>query len=198
MILLTGWAFSGATEVTRFVRSEESVTVRTLAQGGTHRFDLFGSVGTFPVGGRIHVMVTKALLGKEFAMSSRTSVMGILSTTLVIITTLSLTTSATFLALARMMLYVIVIETGLALDAKVTTSHEARERIAAVIVFSDFDEDELLILGWSRDDAKIKRFDLGSTTRTFGDSRMRCNSLAFFLGSPSTGPTARCLLHRRG
>ena len=48
-----------------------------------------------------------------------------------------------------MMLCVIVIETGLALDAKVTTSHEAREGIAPVIVFSHFDEDELFILGWS-------------------------------------------------
>ena len=190
MILLTGWAFRDPTDVTRFVGSEESVTVGTLAHGGTHRFDLFGSVGSFPVEGRIHVMVTKALLAKEFAMESRTSVMGLLSTTLVIITTLSLTTSATFLALARMMLYVIVIETGLALDAKVTTFHVARERIAAMIVFSDFDEDELFILGWSRDDAEIKRFDLGSTARTFGDCR---SAMQFFSLFPWTGKP-RCKL----
>ena len=94
-------------------------------------------------------MVTQALLAKEFAMPSRTGVTGHLSTALVIITTLGLATSATFLSLARMMLYAICIETGLALDAKVTTSHEAREGIAPVIVISHFDEDDLFVLGWS-------------------------------------------------
>ena len=37
-------------------------------------------------------------------------------------------------------MYVICIETGLALFAKVATSHEAREGITSVIVFSYFNE----------------------------------------------------------
>ena len=50
MILLAGWAFTGPTDVARFnfVRMEEPVADGTLAYGGKHRFDLFGSVGLFP------------------------------------------------------------------------------------------------------------------------------------------------------
>ena len=112
---------------------------------------------------------------------------GLLSTTVVIITTLGLATSATFLSLAGMMLYVICIETGLALNAKIIISHEAQEGIAPVIVFSHFDEDHLFVLGWSFEndlvvvihqeynnliigEMMLKRFDLRSTTRTFADA----------------------------
>ena len=189
MILLAGGAFTGPTDVARFnfVGTEEPVTDGTLTYGGTHRFDLFGSVGSFPVGGGIHVMVTQALLAKELAMASRTSVMGLLSTTLVIITTLGLATSATFLSLARMMLYVIVIETGLALDAKVITPHESWEGIAPVIVFSHFDEDDLFVLGRSFEndlvvvihreyddliigEMTLKSLEFGQPAWTFGDA----------------------------
>lgn len=93
-------------------------------------------------------MVTHTLLTKEFAMASRTCVTGLLSMTLVIITTLDLT-RATFLSLAQKMVYVIVTKTGLAIDTKVTTSHEAREGIAPTIVFSHFKENDLFVLGWS-------------------------------------------------
>ena len=67
MILLAREAFAGLTDVTclHFVESEESVTMGTLAYGGTHRFDLFGSLGSFPVGGGTHVMVIQALLTKK-------------------------------------------------------------------------------------------------------------------------------------
>ena len=180
--------------------SKESVTYGALAYGGTHRFDLFGSVSSFPVGGGIHVMVTQALLTKELVMASRTSVTGLLSTTLVIIDALGLATSATFLALAWVMLYVIVIETGLALDAKVTTSHEAREGVAPMIVFCHFDEDDLFVLGRSFEndlvvvihreyhdliigEMTLKRFNLGSTTRPSG---VKVQFLGlFFLGQDS-------------
>ena len=79
-------------------------------------------------------------------------------------------------------MYVICIETGLVLDAKVTMSQEAREGIAPVIVFSHFDEDDPFVLGWSFendlveyddliiDEMTLKHFDLGSTTWSLGDS----------------------------
>ena len=151
MILLAGGAFSGPTVMMcfNFVGTEESVTVGTLAYSAADILDLFGSVSSFSVGGRIHVMVPQALLTKELAMASRTSVTDLLSTTLVINTTLGLTTSVTFLSLAGMMLYVIVIKTGLALDAKVITPHEAQEGIGPMIVLSHFDENNLFVLGWS-------------------------------------------------
>ena len=199
MILLAGVAFTGTTHVARFnfVGSKEPVTYGTLTYGGTHMFDLFDSVGSFPVGSGIHVMVTQALLAKELAMASRTSVTGLLSTSLVIIDTLVLATSATFLALTRMMLYVIVIKTGLALDAKVDMAQEAREGIAPVIVFSHFDEDDLFVLGRSFEndlvvvihqeyddliigEMTLKCFDLGSTTRPFGDASAKVQFLGLF------------------
>ena len=61
--------------------------------------------------------------------------------------TLGLTTRATFLSLEWMM-YVILIETGLALDTKVNMSQEAREGITSIIVFS-YLQDDLFVLGRS-------------------------------------------------
>ena len=80
-ILLARGAFAGAAHVTRFdfVFSEETVAVGTLAYRGTHRFNLFGGVGSFSVGGGIHVMVTHALFNEEFAMALRACVTGLLS-----------------------------------------------------------------------------------------------------------------------
>ena len=71
MILLARGAFAGPAHVAHlnFVGSKEHVTDGTLTYCGTHRFDLFGSDGSFPVGGEIHVMVTQALLAKELAMA---------------------------------------------------------------------------------------------------------------------------------
>ena len=71
VILLARGAFAGPAHVAHlnFMGSNEPVTNGTLTYGGTHRFDLFGNVGSFPVGGGIHVMVTQALLAKELAMA---------------------------------------------------------------------------------------------------------------------------------
>ena len=84
-------------------------------------------------------------------------------------------------------MYVISIETGLALDAKIITSHEACEGIAPMIVFSLLDEDDLFVLARSFEnnvvvviqreydetvvgEMSLKGVDLGSMTRTFGDA----------------------------
>ena len=83
-ILLARGAFAGTAHVTRFdlARSEEPATGGTFAYGGTHRFDLFGSVGSFSVGGGIHVVVIHTLFTKEFAKALRACVTGLLSVTL--------------------------------------------------------------------------------------------------------------------
>ena len=101
LVLFAGGTFAGPTDVTcfDFLWTEEPVANGTLEHGAADILDLFGSVGSFPVGGTMHVKIGQTLLRKEFAMASRTSVRGLLSTTLVIITTLGLTTSATFLPL---------------------------------------------------------------------------------------------------
>ena len=122
---------------------------------------------------------------------------------LVIIDTLGLTTNAIFLALVRMMVYVIVIATGRTLDAKVITPHEAREGIAPIIVFSHFDKDDLFVMGRSFEndlvvvihreyddliigEMTLKRFDLGSATWSLGDagSAMQFLGLLFWTGQP--------------
>ena len=101
LVLFGGGTFAGPTEVTcfDFLGTEEPVANGTLAHGAAEILDLFGSVGSFPVGGRIHIMVTHTQLTKEFVMVSRASVTGLLSSTVVIITTLGLITSTTFLPL---------------------------------------------------------------------------------------------------
>ena len=79
-------------------------------------------------------------------MASRAWMSGCLASTPTKVVTLGLTTSATFLSLEGMVMYVILIETGLALDAKVTTSQEAREEMTPVIVFPHFDEHDLFVV----------------------------------------------------
>ena len=83
-IFLARGAFAGTAHVTRFdlVSLEGPVTGGTFAYGGTHRFDLYGSVGSFSVGGEIHVVVTHTLFTKEFAKALRACVTGLLSVTL--------------------------------------------------------------------------------------------------------------------
>ena len=91
IILFAGWAFAGTTDVTcfNFLRTKEPVADGTLEYAAADIVDLFGSVGSFSISGGIHVMVNHTLLTKEFAMASRTCVTGLLSTSLLLITTLS-------------------------------------------------------------------------------------------------------------
>ena len=114
--------------------------------------DLFGGVGSLVVGGGIHVMVTHTLFTEEFTVASRARVTGLLSVTLQVILTSGLTTRATFLTIAGMMTNVIVTETSLALDAEIGALEESWEGIAAVVVVSHFDENDLFVSGRSFED----------------------------------------------
>ena len=99
------------------------------------------------------------------------------------------------------MVYVICIEIGPTLDAKVATSHEAREGIASLIVFSHFNEVDLFVLGRSFenylvvviqreyddlvvDEMTLKDGKFGYTTWSFTDSG---NAMQFFSLFPWMG-----------
>ena len=56
---------------------EEPVAKGTLVHDAADILDLFGSISSFPISGRIHVMIGQTLLTKEFAIASRTSVTGL-------------------------------------------------------------------------------------------------------------------------
>ena len=157
MVLLARGAFGGPAHVTRFdlAFSKKSVAGGTLAEGVTHGLDLFGGVGSASVGGGKHVMVAHTLFTEEFAMASRARVTGFSSVTLQVIVALGLATRATFLAVAGMMTDVIGIETFLALDAEMNGPEESWEGIAAMIVVSHFDENDLFVLGRSFEDDLI-------------------------------------------
>ena len=64
-------------------------------------------------------------------------------------------TGGAFLALAGMMSVVIVFVTGLAVKAEVFGSEEAWEGITSVVMSAHFDEDDLLVLGWTLEDNLI-------------------------------------------
>ena len=63
--------------------------------------------------------------------------------------TFCLVTGGTFLASAGMMSVVIVFVTGMAVKAEVFGSEEAWEGITTVVMAAHFDEDDLLVLGWT-------------------------------------------------
>ena len=97
---------------------------------------------------------------------------------------------------------VIVFVTGLAVKAEVFGSEEAWEGIATVVMTAHFDEDDLLVLGWTLEndlivvihgkdhdlvmgEMTLKRSEFGHSARSLGYTRvaMECLSLTFLKGS---------------
>ena len=122
VVLFAGRTFGGTTDVTRFdfVRTEESVTLVTLAYGIADAFDFFSCVGSFPVGGGVHVMIAHTLFSEEGALTSRALVTRDLPWSKVHASRLF--ASVTFLAFTRVMRVIVVVVPGFAIDAKMTCS----------------------------------------------------------------------------
>ena len=97
---------------------------------------------------------------------------------------------------------VIVFVTGLAVKAEVFGSEEAWEGIATVVMAAHFDEDDLLVLGWTLEndlivvihgknhdlvigEMTLKRGKFGHSARSLGYTRvaMECLGLTFLKGS---------------
>ena len=121
-VLFAGRTFGGTAHVTRLdlVGSEEPVTGFTLAYGIANTFDFFSCVGSFPVGGGIHVMIAHTLFSEEGAVTSRALVTRNLPWSKVHASRLF--ASVTFLAFTQVMRVIVVVVPGFAIDAKVTCS----------------------------------------------------------------------------
>ena len=97
---------------------------------------------------------------------------------------------------------VIVFVTGLAVKAEVFGSEEAWEGIATVVMTAHFDEDDLLVLGWTLEndlvvvihgkdhdlvvsEMTLKSSEFGYSARSLGYTRvaMECLGLTFLKGS---------------
>ena len=154
-VLFAGRTFGGTADVTRFdlVRSEESVTLLTLAYGIADALDAFRSVGSRSVAGRIHVMIPHALFSEEGALTCRALVTRDLPWSKVHASRLF--ASVTFLAFTRVMRVIVLLVTGFAIEAKMNTPQESREGIASVVMLSHFDENDVFISGWSFEDDLI-------------------------------------------
>ena len=155
VVLFTGRTFSGTAHVTRFdlVRSEESVTLVAFAYGTANTFDFFRRVGSFSVGGGIHVMIAHTLFSKEGAVTSGALVTRDLSWSKVHAS--RLIACVTFLAFTRVMRVVVVLVTGFTIDAKMNTTQESRQGITSVVMMSHFDENGVFISGWTFEDYLI-------------------------------------------
>ena len=126
VVLFAGRTFGGTADVTRLdlAGSEESVTGFTLAYGSANTFDAFSRVGSFPVGGGVHVMITHTLFSEEGALTSWALVTRDLSWSKVHASRLF--ASVTFLAFTRVMRVIVLLVTGFTIDAKINTPQEPR------------------------------------------------------------------------
>jgi len=91
-------------------------------------------------------MIGQTLFPEEAAVTARADVGGVVGATSIF--TLGLTTSVTFFTATGMMSNVVGLVGCFALDAKVTFSQEAGERITTVVMFTHFDEDDLFVTRW--------------------------------------------------
>ena len=154
-VLFTGRTFGGTTDVTRFdlVRSEESVTLLTLADGIADALDAFRSVGSRSVGGRIHVMIPHTLFSEESALTSRALVTRDLPWSKVHASRLF--ASVTFPTFTRVMRVIVLLVPGFTIEAKMNTAQESRQGITSVVMLSHFDENDVFVSGWSFEDDLI-------------------------------------------
>ena len=128
VILFARGAFGGAAHVPLLdlARAEESVASRAFPGGPAHAFDFLGGVGFLPVGGRVRAMVGQTLLPEEEPMTTLAGILERLPGAIVLAP--GLETSGTFLAFAGVVIVVIVVKAGFALDAKFILTQETWER----------------------------------------------------------------------
>lgn len=119
--------------------------------------------------------------------------------------TLRLEAGGTFLANARMVMVVVVVKSGFALDAKMMGAKKSWKGIASVVVLAHFDENDLFGLGRTFEDdlvllihgqdhdlmvdeMTLKGVEFGQPARTFGNVGvpMECFGLSFLNGSSSS------------
>ena len=194
VILAAGRTFGGAADMTflsELVLAESSETSGTLTHGGAYigKFD----VGFFPVDGGVTQVIGQTVGSLEDAMTAGARASG---GEIAFVGAVGLETSVTFLALARVLLMVVVVEPLFAAETKVVPSQKAREGIAAVVVCSDFDEHDLFVLGRSFEDdlvvviqgkdndlvvgeMPLKLREFWNAARAFGNARVTMKGSGF-------------------
>ena len=204
VIFFAGGAFGRTADVPRldFAGAEETVAFGAFLDGAAHAFDLFVVIGLFPVRGQVRFMVGETLFSEEEPMTTATGVLERLPGSTV--RTPGLKAGGAFLAFAGVVFVVIIVETRLALDAKLILTQEAWERVTPVVVLTHFDEHDLFGLGRSLEDELVlmvhgqdhdlmvgemtlKRFEFGQPARPFGNAGLtiEVSGLSFLNGSSS-------------
>ena len=145
-------AFGRAAHVSRLdlTFSKKSIASRAFLGGPAHAFDLLVGIGFFPIGGRVRFVVGETLFPEEEPMTTAAGILERLSGATVWASALK--TGGAFLALAGVVSVVVLVETRLALDAKLILTQETWERVAPVIVLAHFDEHDLFGLGRTFED----------------------------------------------
>jgi len=194
VILAAGRTFGGAADMTfllELVLADLSETGGTPTHGGAYS-GMFG-VGFFSVYGGVTEVIGKTLFSQEDAMTGGARMSG---GGIGFVGAVGLETSVTFLAFARVMSVIVLIEGGFAAEAKVIASQKAWQGIAAVVVFSDFDEDDLFVLRRSFEDdlvvviqgkddelvvgeMTLKLHEFGDAARAFGNACITMKGLSF-------------------
>ena len=187
LILFARGTFGRAADVPRLdlAFSKKSIASRAFLDGPAHAFDLFGEIGLFPVGGRVRFVVGETLFPEEEPMTTATGILERLAGAIVLTT--GLKAGGAFLAFAGVVLVVVIVETRLALDAKLILAQETWERVTPVVMLTHFDEydlfglrrtleDELVLVIHGQDqdlmvdEMTLKRFEFGQPARPFGNA----------------------------
>ena len=167
--------------------AKKSIASRTFLDGPAHAFDFLVGIGFFPVGGGVRLVVGETLFSEEEPMTAAAGVVERLPGATV--WTPGLVTSGTFLAFAGVVSVTIVVETRLALDAKMSLAQETWERVAPVVMVLYFDEHDLFGLGGTFEDdlvlvihgqdhelvvdeMSLKGFEFGQPARPFGNTSL--------------------------
>ena len=173
------------------VLAQSSETGGTPTHGGAY-VGKWG-IGFFPVDGAVSEMIGETVGSQEDAMAGGARVSG---SGIAFVGAVGLETSVTFLALARVMLMVVLVIGLFAAEAKVVPSQKAWQGITAVVVCSDFDEDDLFVLRRSfKDDLVVviqgkdyelvvgemtlKLREFGDAARAFGNARVTMKGSGF-------------------
>ena len=185
--------------------SKESMAFGAFLDGPAHAFDTFGGIGFFAVGGGVRLVVGETVFPEEEPMTTATGMVQRHLRLDSIILAPGLMAGGAFLAFAGVVFVTVVVETRLALDAKITLAQEIWEGVTSVVMVTHFDEydlfglrrsleDDLVFVIYGQDDdlmvneMALKGLEFGQPARPFGNAglSMEVAGVSFLNGSASS------------
>ena len=179
--------------------SKKSIASRAFLDGPAHAFDFLVGIGFLSIGGRVRFVVGERLFPEEEPMTTAAGVVERLSGAMVL--TPGLKAGGTFLAFAGVVIVIVVVKAGLALNTKLILTQETWERVTHVVVLTHFNEHYLFGLGRSLEDELVlmvhgqdhdlmvdemtlKGLEFGQPARPFGNAGlpMEVSGLSFLNG----------------